>query len=47
MSWKKRGLTYYGYLEDELFLGFGVEDRKSAGIDIVAGDLISNLELCE
>lgn len=46
MNWKKQGLTYHGYLDDELFIGFGVEDKRSFGIDVAAGDLIAGLELC-
>lgn len=47
MSWKSRTLKYHGYLDDELFLAFGFEDRSSAGIDVVAGDLIEGLGLCD
>ncbi|KAI2601868.1 hypothetical protein GGR54DRAFT_579016 [Hypoxylon sp. NC1633] len=46
MSWKVRGRKYHGYLDDVLFLGFGVEDRESAGIDVLAGDLLAGLGLC-
>lgn len=46
MGWKQQGLRYHGYLDDELFIGFGVEDKKSFGIDVAAGDLIAGLELC-
>ena len=46
MNWKRKGLTYNGYLDDEVFLSFGVEDKRSFGIDVVAGDLIAGLNLC-
>ena len=46
MSWKRQGLTYSGFLDDEIFISFGVEDRGSYGIDVMAGDLIAGLELC-
>ncbi|MCJ1444198.1 MAG: hypothetical protein MMC23_004699 [Stictis urceolatum] len=46
ISWKKQGLKYHGFIDDELFLGFGVEDKRSAGIDIVAGDLFLDLGFC-
>lgn len=47
INWKKKGLNYQGFLDDELFIGFGVEDKQSAGIDVVAGDLIAELGLCK
>ncbi len=46
MSWKSHGQKYHGYLDDVLFLAFGVEDADTAGIDIVAGDLFLDLGLC-
>ncbi len=47
MSWKTQGQTYHGYSDDKLFIAFGVEDKKTAGIDVVAGDLLQDLGLCE
>ncbi|KAK3295406.1 uncharacterized protein B0H64DRAFT_145389 [Chaetomium fimeti] len=46
-NWKDRGVNYHGYLDDVVFLGFGFEDRNSAGIDVRAGDLLVGLGLCE
>lgn len=46
MSWKTRGQKYHGYLDDVLFLAFGIEDENTAGIDVVAGDVLRGLELC-
>lgn len=46
INWKARGARYHGFLDDELFLGFGVEDRESAAIDLRASDLLANLGLC-
>lgn len=46
MSWRERGQTYHGYADDVLFLSFGVEDRMTGGIDVLAGDLLANLGLC-
>jgi hypothetical protein len=46
MSWKSRNQTYHGYQDDTLFLAFGIEDEKSAGIDILAADLLQDLGLC-
>ena len=46
MSWKRHGQMYHGYMDDELFLGFGIEDSRSAGIDILASELLQDLEYC-
>ncbi|KAI2470792.1 hypothetical protein F4781DRAFT_429972 [Annulohypoxylon bovei var. microspora] len=46
VSWKERGRRYHGYLDDVLVLGFGIEDRETAGIDVLAGDLLAGLGLC-
>ncbi|KAM0430890.1 hypothetical protein ACHAPT_005523 [Fusarium lateritium] len=46
MSWKQRGQKYHGFLDDELFLAFGIEDEKAAGINVLAGDLFKNLGAC-
>ncbi|KAL6858353.1 hypothetical protein ACO1O0_005814 [Amphichorda felina] len=46
MGWKSRKLQYHGFIDDELFLAFGIEDESAGGIDILAGDLIGELGLC-
>jgi hypothetical protein len=46
MNWKEQGRNYVGYLDDVLMLGFGIEDRRSAMMDVTAGDLLKNLGLC-
>ena len=46
MSWKSPGQRYHGYIDDEIFLAFGIEDSRSAGIDILAGDLLQDLGYC-
>ena len=46
MNWKKQGQKYHGYLDDALFIAFGIEDKKTAGIDVVAGDLFQDLAFC-
>ena len=46
VSWKTHGQKYHGYLDDVLFIGFGIEDERTAAIDIVAGDLIREINLC-
>lgn len=47
ISWRDKGQTYHGYADDVLFLAFGIEDKESAGMDVLAGDLLANLGLCE
>lgn len=46
INWKERGLGYHGYLDDELFLAFGIEDKRSGGMDVLASDLLTGLGLC-
>jgi hypothetical protein len=46
LSWKTHGQKYHGYSDDVLFITFGIEDSKAAGIDVVAGDLLVDLGLC-
>jgi len=46
INWKERGLRYHGYLDDVLFVAFGIEDKQTAGIDVVASDLLTGLGLC-
>lgn len=46
MNWKEQGRNYVGYLDDVLMLGFGIEDERSAVIDVTAGDLLKDLGLC-
>jgi hypothetical protein len=46
MSWKTPGQMYHGYMDDDMFLGFGIEDSVSAGIDIRASDLLQDLGYC-
>ncbi|KAJ5051005.1 uncharacterized protein L3040_002871 [Drepanopeziza brunnea f. sp. 'multigermtubi'] len=47
ISWKAHGSKYHGYADDTLFLGFGVEDETTGGIDIRASDLLADLNVCE
>ncbi|KAH7342367.1 hypothetical protein BKA65DRAFT_290630 [Rhexocercosporidium sp. MPI-PUGE-AT-0058] len=47
ISWKAHGSRYHGYADDIMFLGFGIEDQTTGGIDIVAGDLLADLNLCK
>lgn len=46
LSWKKAGQKYHGYIDDVLFVLFGIEDSDTGGIDIIAGDLLADLGLC-
>ncbi|OTA86131.1 hypothetical protein M434DRAFT_82348 [Hypoxylon sp. CO27-5] len=46
VSWKAHDQKYHGYMDDVLFLGFGIEDRDTAGIDVLASDLLAGLGLC-
>ena len=46
MNWKNKGQKYSGYLDDVLFVAFGIEDTKTGGIDVFASDLFKDLSLC-
>lgn len=46
MSWKSHTQKYHGYIDDVVFLAFGIEDSQSAGIDVLAGDLLMDIGLC-
>jgi hypothetical protein len=47
LSWKKAGQKYHGYIDDVLFVLFGIEDSDTGGIDILAGDLLGDMGLCD
>lgn len=40
MSWKAHDQKYHGYIDDVIFVLFGIEDASAGGIDVVAGDLL-------
>jgi hypothetical protein len=46
LSWKMHGQKYHGYIDDLLFISFGIEDSGSGGIDVLAGDLLRDLRQC-
>ncbi|CAD0105785.1 unnamed protein product [Aureobasidium uvarum] len=46
ISWKLHGQKYHGYLDDPLFLAFGIEDTRAGLIDVMAEDLFSDLGYC-
>ncbi|KAK5213824.1 hypothetical protein LTS03_009975 [Exophiala xenobiotica] len=46
ISWKSQGQKYHGYSDDVMFINFGIEDLKTAGVDIVAGELLKDIGIC-
>lgn len=46
MSWGTHGQKYHGFLDDILFVSFGIEDSRSGMIDVLAGDLLQDLGRC-
>lgn len=47
MSWKFHGQKHHGYIDDPILIGFGIDDARSAIIDIKAEDLIVDLAFCD
>lgn len=41
-----QGAGYHGYLDDVLIIGFGIEDKESGGIDVLAGELAKGIGIC-
>ncbi|KAF2486372.1 hypothetical protein BDY17DRAFT_246599 [Neohortaea acidophila] len=46
VSWRTHGQRYHGYIDDVLFLGFGIEDSRAGAIDVLAGDILQDLAYC-
>ncbi|KAI1610038.1 hypothetical protein EDD36DRAFT_458211 [Exophiala viscosa] len=46
LSWKTHGQRYHGYIDDELFISFGIEDSRPGVMDVIAGDLLQDLGMC-
>ncbi|WQF84506.1 hypothetical protein CDEST_09520 [Colletotrichum destructivum] len=46
MSWKRKDQRYHGFLDDVLFLSFGIEDQRTGAIDVLAEDLLAELGTC-
>ncbi|THZ10496.1 hypothetical protein D6C91_09689 [Aureobasidium pullulans] len=46
ISWKTHGQKYHGYLDDPLFLAFGIEDTRAGLIDVLAEELFQDLGFC-
>ncbi|KAK3504387.1 hypothetical protein B0T13DRAFT_492461 [Neurospora crassa] len=42
----EQGAGYHGYLDDVLVIGFGIEDKESGGIDVLAGELVKGIGIC-
>lgn len=47
LSWQQHGQRYHGYLDDKIFMAFGIEDEKAGGIDVLASDLLGGLGMCD
>lgn len=46
MSWKDPSQKYHGYIDDVLFVTFGIEDKESAAIDVTAEALLQDMGIC-
>ncbi|WYZ42507.1 hypothetical protein EsH8_VI_000206 [Colletotrichum jinshuiense] len=46
ISWKRKDQRYHGFLDDVLFLSFGIEDQRTGAIDVLAEDLLADLGSC-
>lgn len=46
MSWNSPTQRYHGYMDDVLFLSFGIEDSRPGAIDFLADDLLQDLAFC-
>ena len=46
LAWKRHDQKYHGYVDDVIFIAFGIEDSRTAGIDIKAGDLLADVRPC-
>ncbi|RMJ21945.1 hypothetical protein PHISP_07177 [Aspergillus sp. HF37] len=46
ISWKSRERRYHGFLDDEVYIAFGIEDEEAGGIDVSMGELLGELGLC-
>ena len=46
MNWKERDVKWRGHVDDVVMLGFGIEDERSGGMNLVVGDLLQDLGLC-
>lgn len=46
LTWKNPEQKYHGYADDTLFVGFGIEDSRTAAIDLKAEDLLQDIGFC-
>lgn len=46
LSWRNQERRYSGYLDDILFLNFGIEDSSAGSIDVLVSDLLEQMEEC-
>lgn len=46
VSWKDPRQKYHGYIDDVLFVAFGIEDNASAAIDVTAEALLQDMGIC-
>jgi hypothetical protein len=46
INWKEKGVRWKGFVDDVVIIGFGIEDERSAGVDVLVGDLLQDLGAC-
>lgn len=46
LTWKSHELKYHGHGDDVLFIGFGIEDSATGGIDVLAAELLQDMNNC-
>lgn len=46
LSWKNHSLKYHGYYDDVIFLAFEIDGARMGGIDVLASDLLRDMDLC-
>jgi hypothetical protein len=47
MSWNDKQRRYSGFLDDVIFIAFGIEDERAGAINVLANDLLADLGSCE
>lgn len=47
ISWANPQRKYHGFLDDEIFIAFGIEDERAGIIDVSVSDLVEDLGLCD
>ncbi|KIV93826.1 hypothetical protein PV10_05012 [Exophiala mesophila] len=46
INWMTPGSGYHGFIDDDVLVGFGIEDTRSAVIDVKMEDLLQELNWC-